>query len=174
MPAGKFDFKTILRVLDKHQVKSIVVGGVCATIHGAQVSTFDLDLVYSRDAENLVRLETALQELDTYYREHPPHRIIPQAERLDTPGHHLLMTSAGPLDLLGSVTGKRGYEDLLPHAIELRIDEECSIKLLSLPMLITLKTETGREKDKLVLPALRSALAEQESAQNIQEDDTAP
>src|SRR5688500_11282495 len=99
MPADKFDFKTILQVLDKHQVKSIVVGGVCSKIHGAQVSTFDLDLVYSRDSENLARLEAALQELGTYYRELPPYRIVPQSERLDTPGHHLLMTSAGPLDL---------------------------------------------------------------------------
>jgi hypothetical protein len=173
MPAAKFDFKTILRTLNKHGVDYIVIGGVCATLHGAPVFTFDLDIVYSRGADNLARLETALLELNAYYRGHPPHRIIPQAERLDTPGHHLLATSAGPLDMLGSVTEQRGYAELLPHTVTITLDDEFEITMVTLPMLITLKTETGRPKDKQTLPVLQQTLKEIEAAQQTQEDDQA-
>lgn len=172
MPDARFDFKTILRTLADHHVDFIVIGGVCATLHGAPIFTFDLDIVYSRTTENLVRLETALRELKAYYREHPPHRIIPQAERIDTPGHHLLMTSAGSLDMLGSVTGQRGYEELLPHTVSITLEEDLTIRMLTLPMLITLKTETGRMKDKQALPILQETLKEIEAAQQKQEENT--
>lgn len=171
MRNGKFDFKAILRTLNHYQVDFIVIGGVCATLHGAPVFTFDIDIVYSREAENLLRLEAALTELKAYYREHPPFRIVPQAERINTPGHHLLMTSEGPMDLLGSVTGKRGYEELLPHTVVISLDDQ-EIRMVTLPMLITLKTETGRIKDKQALPILQQTLKEIEAAQQTVEDDS--
>jgi hypothetical protein len=42
MPQEEFDFETILNVLTKHQVEFIVVGGLCAVLHGAPVQTYDL------------------------------------------------------------------------------------------------------------------------------------
>lgn len=172
MRVKNFDFKTILRVLVEHKVDFIVIGGVCATLHGAPVFTYDLDIVYSREPDNLARLETALQQLQSYYREHPPFRFLPHAERIDTPGHHLLMTSAGPLDLLGSVTGQRGYAELLLHTVSTNPENGLEIKMVTLPMLITLKTEAGRNKDKLAIPILQQTLKEIEAAQQTQEDDT--
>lgn len=53
MPTQSFDFRRILETLAKHGVEFIVVGGVCAVLHGAPVYTFDLDLVHSRTAENV-------------------------------------------------------------------------------------------------------------------------
>jgi hypothetical protein len=89
----------ILRVLDDNQVKFIIVGGVCAVLHGAPITTFDLDLVHSRTADNLNCLMNALIDLDAYYRGHPK-QIKPDAAALASPGHHLLVTRFGPLDLL--------------------------------------------------------------------------
>ncbi|MBW1690691.1 MAG: hypothetical protein JRJ70_08075 [Deltaproteobacteria bacterium] len=57
------DFLEILKTLTEHEVDFIVVGGVCAVLHGAPVTTFDLDLVHSRSPENLERLILALKEL---------------------------------------------------------------------------------------------------------------
>jgi len=37
-------------------------------LHGAPVTTFDLDVVHKRTPENLEHLMSALQELDAYYR----------------------------------------------------------------------------------------------------------
>jgi len=61
-------FLEILKVLTRHRVDFIIVGGVSAVLHGAPVTTFDLDVVHSRDQKNLARLLAALQELEAVYR----------------------------------------------------------------------------------------------------------
>lgn len=71
------DFLEILRVLSKHNVDFIIVGGVCGVLHGAPVTTFDLDLVHSRAPENLARLMTALEELGAFYRGRGEQRLRP-------------------------------------------------------------------------------------------------
>lgn len=38
------DFLEILRTLSEYKVDFIVVGGVCAVLHGAPMTTFDLPL----------------------------------------------------------------------------------------------------------------------------------
>jgi hypothetical protein len=40
------DFNTILQVMVNHQVDFIVIGGICAVLHGAPITTFDLDLIH--------------------------------------------------------------------------------------------------------------------------------
>ena len=64
----KPNFLEILKVLKEYQVEFIVVGGVCAVLHGAPISTFDLDLVHSRAPNNIDRLMVALKTLDAHYR----------------------------------------------------------------------------------------------------------
>src|SRR5579864_7117470 len=103
MPQDEFDFETILRALVAHHVDFIVVGGLCAVLHGAPVQTFDLDIVQSREPANLQKLTDSLRELGAYYREHARSRLLPTADRMSGPGHHLLITSAGPLDVLGAL-----------------------------------------------------------------------
>ena len=44
MPKPIPDLLEIQKILSKHKVDFIVVGGVCAVIHGAPVTTFALDL----------------------------------------------------------------------------------------------------------------------------------
>ncbi len=160
MPAEEFDFERILRVLANHRVDFILIGGLCAVMHGAPVQTFDLDIVPSREPENLNRLVRALSELDAYYRKHPVTRLRPEALRMAGPGHHLLSTVAGPLDVLGAISGGRDYHSLLPHTIEIQLDGDLRVRLLNLQMLITTKKETARVKDKIVLPILMRTLRE--------------
>jgi hypothetical protein len=158
------DFLAILKELASRKVDFIVVGGVGAVLQGAPIATFDLDVVHFRAPENLDRLESALSVLDAFYREHKDKRIPPSHSGLAGPAHHLLMTRAGPLDVLGVLTGGRAYADLLPHVIELEIEAGLSVKVLDLSMLITLKEELGQEKDLAVLPVLRRTLAERNRA----------
>ncbi len=103
------DFEAILRALAEAKVEFIVVGGVCAVLQGVPISTFDLDLVYSRASQNLSRLERVLRDQKAVYRDKS--EISPDASLLDSPGHHLLMTKFGPLDLLGSTVGGQGYQE---------------------------------------------------------------
>jgi hypothetical protein len=157
---AKTDFLALLRTLNGHGVDYIVVGGVAAVLHGAPVSTFDLDVVHSRQEENIVRLVAVLQELDAYYRAQPERRLTPDASHLASPGHQLLATRFGPLDLLGEIGAGRGYEDLLPESIMVRAGEQVLVRVLNLETLITMKEELAQEKDRAVIPVLRRTLEE--------------
>jgi predicted nucleotidyltransferase len=162
MPTPICDFRLILETLTEHQVDFIVVGGVCAVLQGAPVNTFDLDVVHSRAAENVERLLSDLQALDAYFREHGERRLRPDRSHLSSPGHQLLMTRAGPLDLLGVIGNDRGYEELLPHSRNVAIRESLQVRLLDLATLIAVKEETKREKDEATLAILWRTLEEKE------------
>ena len=103
-------FREILEVLNQHRVEYIVVGGVAAVIHGAPTTTFDLDTLVRLNEDNAERLVEALSQLDARFREHRE-VIRPTIEDILAGGHLLLMTRAGPLDVL--IGEKQRYEDLL-------------------------------------------------------------
>src|SRR5436190_24091100 len=91
--------KKILRILKDHEVNFIVIGGVCAVLNGVPIMTQDTDIVHSRTPENIDRLLSALQTIDAHYRFHPK-KIAPTASLLAaSPGHHLFLTTEGPLDV---------------------------------------------------------------------------
>jgi hypothetical protein len=162
MPDPAPDFLAILEELAARSVDFIVIGGIGAALQGAPVTTFDLDLVHSREAENVKRLLQALRALEAFYREQPARRLTPSAADLAAPGRHLLMTRAGPLDLLGAVVGGRSYAELIERAFPIQFAPGKSIRVLGLSTLIRLKEELGREKDLAMLPVLRRTLQEQE------------
>jgi len=151
---------SILQTLVRHRVDFLVVGGVAAVLQGAPISTFDLDVVHSTDPANVSRVLDALEELDAIYRAQPELRLRPNASHLSSPGHQLLITRLGPLDLLGSIGIGRTYPDLLPHATELQAGPSLPIKVLDLETQIAIKEELGGEKDRAVLPVLRRTLEE--------------
>jgi len=158
---GDADFFAILAALVAHEVEFIVVGGVCAVLHGAPVTTFDLDVVHRRTPENITRLKAALEELEAHYRGRQGPPLVPEPNHLAGPGHHLLMTAAGPLDLLGAIGTGHDFEDLADHTQWLEVGE-MTIRVLDLPTLVEVKEETAREKDQLILTLLRRLLREQE------------
>ena len=154
------DFFHILQTLQEHGVAFIVVGGVAAVLHGAPLTTFDLDLVHSRTPENLDRLVAALSDLGAFYRGHGDKRILPRSSHLRSDGHHLLMTDAGPLDLLGVVGLGETFESLVSRTVVVLAGGELQIRVVDLDTLIELKEHAGRDKDLAALPVLRATAAE--------------
>ncbi|MDJ0701625.1 MAG: hypothetical protein QNJ07_17395 [Woeseiaceae bacterium] len=55
--------REILRILSKHEVEYIVIGGMAAVLHGAPATTFDLDALVRISEENAGRLFNALEEV---------------------------------------------------------------------------------------------------------------
>jgi len=157
------DFRKLLDALALGGVEFVIVGGIGAVLQGAPIATFDVDIVPSRDPGNLARLGSVLAALDAVYREHLPGRLAVSAERLAGPGPHLLMTSAGPLDVLGAVGANLGYEDLVADSIRIDLDG-APIRVASLETLIRLKEHANRPKDRAVLSILRATLAESRRA----------
>lgn len=149
-------FREIIELLNKHEVEYIVVGGVAAVIQGAPVTTFDLDTLVRIGEDNAERLSLALNELDARYREHQS-TIKPTKEDILAGGHLLLLTRAGPLDLLGFIGDKESYEDLLPRSKEITITTG-TFRVLDLEELIRHKKESNRPKDRAMLELLEEAL----------------
>jgi hypothetical protein len=154
------DYRAILRTLCHEGVDFIVVGGVSAVLQGAPLATFDLDVVHSRQPENLARLMAALEELDAHYRIPGRQHMKPGFSHLASEGHQLLMTRFGPLDLLGVIGRSRDYNQLLAETEEMEIGGGLRVRVLSLQLLVRSKEETGQEKDRAALPLLRRVLEE--------------
>lgn len=153
-------FLEILRVLARPDVDFIIVGGVSAVLHGAPVTTFDLDVVHARNHANIARLLSALGELDAVYRAQPDRLLRPVESHLAGPEHQLLLTKFGPLDVLGMIGRSRPWEDLLAQTSGMEIEPGCAVLVLGLETLIAVKEELGFPKDTAVLPLLRQALKE--------------
>ena len=156
------DFLALLTVLTGHRVEFVVVGGVAAVLQGAPLATVDLDIVHSRAADNLERLEVALQELEARDRWPKDRLLQPRTSLLSTAGHHLLATRHGPLDLLGTIGAGDDYGHLRGRAVDVQVAPGVIVSVLGLEALIESKELLGREKDKAVLPVLRRVLTERE------------
>ena len=141
------DFARLLSVLKGAGVEFIIIGGFAATAHGSAHVTVDLDVVYERTAENMVRLAAGLEPLQPYLRGAPPGLPFRfDVETIKRGLNFTLATSAGDLDLLGEATGGGTYAALLPHS-EVRelLGLEC--RFVNLETLIHLKRAAGRPKD---------------------------
>jgi hypothetical protein len=158
MPEGKL--VATVRALHAGGVEFILVGGLAAVLHGAPIDTFDIDVVHSRDTANVARLLSVLEDLAAVFRIQPERRLKPNASHLASAGHVNLITRYGPLDLLGTIGRALGYQELIPHSIELDIGEHLRIRVLDLETLIAIKEELAGEKDRAVLPILRRTLEE--------------
>jgi hypothetical protein len=151
------NLESLLETLASSHVEFIVVGLLAAVAQGAPVTTHDLDIVHRRTPENVTRLvDVLVHKLDARYRGRPE-ILRPTSEILSGPGHSLLQTSSGPLDVLGAIEGGRDYEALLPTSRRLDISGY-PIYVLDLVTLIELKRGSPRLKDQLVLPLLEEAL----------------
>ena len=149
-----------LRALHQGGVEFVLVEGLAALLHGAPIPTYDTDVVHSRDAANIARLLLVLGSLDAVYRIQPERRLKPTASYLASPGRQNLITRYGPLDLLGTVGRDLGYQELLPHSVEMEIGEGIRVRVLDLETLIAIKEELAGEKDRAALPILRRTLEE--------------
>src|SRR5271163_2112297 len=103
------DFAATLRALREGGVDFILVGGLSAALNGAPAQTYDVDIVHSRETSNVERLLGVLESLDTVFRVQPERRLRPGPSHLAGKGHLNLITTYGPLDVLGTISRDLGY-----------------------------------------------------------------
>jgi hypothetical protein len=150
--------ETLLQTLASAGVELIVVGGLAAVAQGAPIVTRDVDIVHRRTADNITRLVEVLLSIDARYRGRPPNEVLrPTAELLSGPGHSLLQTRLGPLDVLGAIEGGRDYDALLPDTIEVVLDA-ARVRVLDLAAIVAIKRTSTRPKDLQMLPVLEATL----------------
>jgi len=108
-PMPDLDAAAVVRVLNRHAVRYVIIGGIAAQVRDLPVpATVDIDVTPSRDRANLQRLASALEELDarlytadasgTWF----PRTPVENWAQYDT--LHL-MTMHGPIDIVFAPDG---------------------------------------------------------------------
>ena len=154
MTEERFDPEAILGILLGHRVRFVLIGGIAARLAGSPVLTRDIDICYARDAENLVGLVAALRELRARLRgprEEVPFRLDVRTLKLGD--SFTFTTRHGDLDILGTPTGTRGFDDLVANAEPVQIGES-EVLVASLDDLIRMKRASGRPKDRAMVEEL--------------------
>ena len=154
-------FQRLIHTLCDAEVQFVVIGGVCATLHGSARVTYDLDICYSRSPANVRRLAAALAPFHPRPREFAEdlgfvwdHRTLSNASILT------LHTDLGELDLLTEVPGLGAYDQLVARSEVVKAFGR-RIMTLDLPSLIQARRAAGRPKDLAGLPELESLLEAQ-------------
>lgn len=154
------DFRALIQLLVGNNVEFIIVGGAAATVHGSSRLTSDLDVVYGRTSENIHRVVDALRSIQPYLRGAPPGLPFHwSAQTIQRGLNFTLTTTLGALNLLGEIVGGGGYNELLPHTIDIDV-AGLSCKCLGLERLIAVKRAAGRPKDLEVVAELEQILNE--------------
>jgi len=104
-----------------------------------------------------------LAGVNARYRARPGPPLPPQRTALLGPGHNLLMTDLGPLDVLGALEGGLDFDALVPETVEIDLRGH-RVKLLGLDALLRLKRGSSREKDKRAVPILEALLRRRDEA----------
>src|SRR5258708_23712417 len=113
---------TLLEKLCAAGVDFVLVGGLAAVAQGAPLTTFDVDIVHARTADNLDRLMAFLSSVKARHRGRPPGEIVaPSRDALAGPGHSLFATELGPLDCLGAIQAGPTFDDLLSDPLQLQL-----------------------------------------------------
>ena len=154
-----FDPVGLCRALEAGGVRYVLIGGLAATVHGAELATVDVDVVPARDAENLERLADVLIRLRARLRtEAGPVDVPLDAGFLEeAPVVLTLTTDLGDLDLVLEPAGPAvDFADWDRGAVRLEVGEGLMVRVGGLDDLIAAKRATGRAKDLAALPLLDS------------------
>lgn len=158
---AEFRPQEILAVLDAHDVRYVLIGGLAAVLHGAPHVTTDVDVVPEEAKRNLERLSAALEELGARIRVTGEPHGVPfdhSGESLARVRSWNLQTDLGDLDLTFEPSGTSGYDDLTRDAVDMEV-RGISVPVASLADVIRSKEAAGRPRDRAVLPALRELLS---------------
>ena len=153
----EFRPRPILDALIAHRVDFVVIGGMAGILRGSSYPTYDLDVAYARDVENLERLASALVELGATVRGAPPDLpFVLDAKTLENGTHFTFNTPHGSIDILTDPDGAPKYDELKKAAGEPQPLEGVLVYAASLDHLIGMKEAAGRNKDKLMASEYRT------------------
>ena len=162
---AEFDPVELLRTLQVHRVRYVLIGGIAARLRGAPLLTDDVDITPEQTDENFERLSAALRDLDARLRtaSDPDGVEFPiEPETLKIGRSWTFTTRFGDLDLVFLPAGTGGYADLVRGADRLAVSQDgtVTVAVAALADVIRSKQAAGREKDHAALPLLRRTLEE--------------
>ena len=150
------DLVGLLRIFEQANVRFVLIGGLAMVAHGSDYITRDVDVIYSREPDNLAALVAALKPL------HPRLRGVPEdlpfifdVRTFKNDQNLTLVTDMGSVDLLGEAPGADSFDKLWERATVLEI-EGMVVHVASVDDLIAMKMAADRPKDQLHVMELRA------------------
>lgn len=155
-----FDPERLIRVLDQHKVRYVLIGALAARLQGFPRVTADADITPARDGANLERLASALRDLHAkVFTESVPEGLAfdCSAQTLARAEMWNLVTSAGRLDLAFTPAGTEGYDDLVRNALQYEAFG-VDLQAASLEDIIRSKEASDRPQDRQDVLVMREML----------------
>jgi hypothetical protein len=151
LPPRPPDLHALLTPLVRYGVDFVLIGGMAGISHGSNYPSYDLDVVYARNRDNIARLVDALREIDVRLRGAPADLpFILDAKTIENGSNFTFVTPHGDFDVLGHVDGMPAYDELRAEA-PVREVLGVEVRIASIDHLIAMKRAANRPKDKLMV-----------------------
>jgi len=141
----------IAKTLRRVRLEAIMVGNAAAALHGAPVTTLDIDFMFRKTQANMRKLKLFAKELDAqilkpYYPVSSLYRVVNEDIGLQ-------------VDFMERLHGIKSFENLRSDVVEVEFEGN-PIKVASLEKIIRSKKTLGRPRDMAVLEILEKTLDE--------------
>jgi transcriptional regulator with XRE-family HTH domain len=148
-----FDPYAILASLERRQTAYVVIGSFARIVHGAEETTYGVDIAPSMRSDNLHRLALALADLGAVRRDG---QAVALDEMNSGEGPSEFSSPKGKLHVVPEPAGTRGgYDDLRRAATREPIGKGLRVPVASTADLARMLAALGREPDVPKLIALR-------------------
>ena len=148
MPEGSPDFRPVLAALQSANVRFVLIGGLAMAAHGSDYATQDIDVGYSRDAENIRLISQALAGLHPRLRGFPEGLPFVWDERtVRAAANMTLDTDTSAVDILGDIPGVDSFEGLWARSVVIEL-YGFAVHVASIADLIAMKRTANRLKDQ--------------------------
>ena len=147
----------IARLFAEHRLEAVMVGNAAAALHGAPVTTMDIDFMFRKTPTNLKKLKAVAHDLRAvilkpYYPVSDLFRVVSDEQGLQ-------------LDFMPRLHGIRSFEGLRTRSTSVEFGEH-ELRIASLEDIIKSKRAAGRSRDLAVLEILEKTLHEQQDLEN--------
>ncbi|CAB1076480.1 hypothetical protein D1AOALGA4SA_4276 [Olavius algarvensis Delta 1 endosymbiont] len=141
----------VARALYLVGLEAVMVGNAAAALHGAPVTTLDIDFMFRKTPLNMRKLKDFAKELEAqilkpYYPVSSLYRVVNDDTGMQ-------------LDFMSILHGIKSFENLRSDAVEVEFDGY-TLKIASLEKIILSKKTLGRPRDLAVIGILEKTLDE--------------
>ena len=141
----------IAKVMHMVRLEAIMVGNAAAALHGAPVTTLDIDFMFRKTPTNMRKLKEFANALDAqilkpYYPASSLYRVVNEDTGMQ-------------VDFMSILHGIKSFENLRSDAIDVEFEGH-NLKIASLEKIIRSKKKLGRSRDLAVIEILEKTLDE--------------
>lgn len=138
-----------LRAFQRHRLEVVMIGNAAAALHGAPVTTIDIDFMFRDTPVNLRKLKAVAKELGAWILR--PYYPVSKLYRMCNDDRGM------QLDFMPVIHGIRSFEGLRSRSIEFSI-QGLPMRAACLEDIIRSKRAAFRLRDRAVLPILEETL----------------